>query len=513
MTKPLDDTTPRWCLPAILLLMAIALTPTPVEAQTISGGANSACAIVDDGKVMCWGGVFPGPVRTGDGREIAIPTEVVGIVGASAVATGGGTGADHGCVIVGNGRVQCWGRNHRGQLGDGTTLDSDEPVDVLGIGNAASLVMGPDATCAVLAAGRVKCWGWNYEHLFGTWDGEFSATPREIAGLENVQRLAIGGALACALMTSGHVKCWGYGTGGRLGDGQALHVSTTPVDVVGVSDAIDIAANGLVGCAVLGDGRVTCWGIQVGDGSTGISLPTLVPSISNAVAASANGSHVCLLLADGLVSCWGTNYGGQFGVGDRDTRLRPTMVAGLDQVVEIAAAPLYTCARRADGSARCWGYNASGQLGNGEVGFAATPTDVQGIDGATALVGGIGHACAISGSGLACWGDNDFGGIGDGTLISRATPVAVTGLEQVTAVGAGGYLTCATQADGEVRCWGDNRIGWLAVGSAQDRVVLPARVAEITHATQLSHGLFTQLRTGHWWPGALLGTQPVRPVG
>jgi hypothetical protein len=57
--------------------------------------------------------------------------------------------------------VQCWGLNSLGQLGNGTTTDSLEPVAVVGITNALGVAAGSYHTCAVLSSGAVQCWGRN----------------------------------------------------------------------------------------------------------------------------------------------------------------------------------------------------------------------------------------------------------------------------------------------------------------------------------------------------------------
>jgi flagellar basal body P-ring protein FlgI len=37
------------------------------------------------------------------------------------------------CVAEACGRVRCWGRNRSGQTGDGTTIERQSPVDVIGL--------------------------------------------------------------------------------------------------------------------------------------------------------------------------------------------------------------------------------------------------------------------------------------------------------------------------------------------------------------------------------------------
>jgi alpha-tubulin suppressor-like RCC1 family protein len=96
------------------------------------------------------------------------PVAVVGIAGASALAAGG----DHTCALVGGHGVECWGFNSFGQLGDGISTGpqtcywnlvrcAKTPVAVSALAGATALAAGGDHTCA-LAGGRVECWGANW---------------------------------------------------------------------------------------------------------------------------------------------------------------------------------------------------------------------------------------------------------------------------------------------------------------------------------------------------------------
>jgi alpha-tubulin suppressor-like RCC1 family protein len=68
---------------------------------------------------------------------------------------------DHSCALVTGGRVKCWGGNDKGQLGNGSNVDSNVPVNVSGITGATQVSSGDHDTCALVGGGRVKCWGWN----------------------------------------------------------------------------------------------------------------------------------------------------------------------------------------------------------------------------------------------------------------------------------------------------------------------------------------------------------------
>jgi alpha-tubulin suppressor-like RCC1 family protein len=111
------------------------LSPTVVtvdgitSATSIATGSLHACAVVADGSVRCWGSNTGGEL--GDGTVTSRGKSTVTVMGLSS-ATRVAAGLHHTCAIVDNGRVVCWGSNLMGQLGVGNNVDSSIPLTVNG---------------------------------------------------------------------------------------------------------------------------------------------------------------------------------------------------------------------------------------------------------------------------------------------------------------------------------------------------------------------------------------------
>lgn len=157
---------------------------------------------------------------------------------------------------------------------------------------------------------------------------------------------------------------------------------------------------------------------------------------------------------DGRVWCWGENLGN----GTTNKSSTPVLVAGLQDVTDVATSGAHTCALRADQSMVCWGRGSSGELGNGSLLTSLVPTPVSNMSDAAAIyMGPWGCNCAIRGDGTAwCWGRNADGELGDGTQTARAVPTRVADFDDVTALAMGASHTCALRASDTIECWTTN---------------------------------------------------------
>ena len=221
----------------------------------VAAGENHVCARMTSGAVKCFGesGELNSPEKGGSYKFPATPTDVAGLGNdVKAVASGDGFS----CALLGSGKVQCWGNNVQGELGNGTTTDSATPVDVKLPAPAVALsVSAATLACAVLQTGRVMCWGTVERGHAAT------STPVEIAGFGmDIVALTTGGedALVCAVLRSGAVQCRGFGV---LGDGSNMLEGSAPVNVKGIATATEVKSNDIATCARLANGSVQCWGI------------------------------------------------------------------------------------------------------------------------------------------------------------------------------------------------------------------------------------------------------------
>lgn len=370
--------------------------------------------------------------------------------------------AHHHCVKTSTHGLKCWGNNIYGQLGDGTTTNSNTPVDVGGlVGNVVGFALGCFHSCAFMdQAGSVMCWGSNTQGQHGPGsvgngisDGvsdDPHPDPVALTLTGTVVGITSGCHAVCALMANGDVQCWGSNSKGQFGDGTTVETSTV-VTIPGIGPAAAVYAGEFHVCAKLIDGSGMCWGSGGnGEMSTGgyvdINIPgtitlTAANSGGSVVAMALGGTHTCALMATGAIQCSGKNDLGQAGSGVfAPYALSPVDVAGLGgKAVAIAAGSSHTCAIMDTGSVKCWGSNAYGQLGDSTTTDANTPQEISVLAlGGVAVAIGLGkqNSCATLVDGLVkCWGLNGAlptaTSLGNGLDVDSSTPVDVYGAGDV----------------------------------------------------------------------------------
>lgn len=323
-------------------------------------------------------------------------------------AVGVAAGNAHSCVLDDTGRVRCWGANHFGQLGDGTTHGRLSPVEVVGLpADVVAIDAQGDTTCALDAGGAVWCWGHNHHGQLGDGTTEPRNRPALVQGLPPIEAISAGAAHVCAVDDEAGVWCWGWNGTGQLGDG-TTDDRHAPTRARFANGAVAIEAGHLVSCAIDATRRVACWG----------HAPDAPDEPVAGVVDVANGAdHTCAALVGGGVRCWGAEPGGT-------ATPAPDEPYPLPDVRGVVAAVDHVCATDGAGGAFCWGKNDGGQLGDGTHAMHRMPSRVASTESIVAVAVGDAHSCAVDEDGGAwCWGRNDLGQLGDGTGIDSLIPV------------------------------------------------------------------------------------------
>ena len=314
---------------------------------------------------------------------------------------------------------------------------------------------------------------------------ETSCGPESVCiepGGPPIQQLLVSPGHSCALSDAGTVQCWGRGIQGALGGGTAVQrTERTPLPVMNLDSAIDVAAGPRHTCAVRTFGDVLCWGSRedslFAPGASAVAFePVVVPGVQRASEVTAGTDFTCVRTQLGAVYCWGKNDAGQLGDGTMTERPNPAVVPGLQGALHVSAGARHACAVLDGGEVRCWGDNSSGQLGDGTTMAQLTPVPVTNITNAVQVAAGGAHTCALgTDRAVTCWGEGADGQLGDGMSRTSNTPVAA-GLVDATDIAVGRDYSCANRANGTLWCWGNGRFGRFgdATISGADQPVMMA---------------------------------------
>ncbi|MDM8548225.1 hypothetical protein QUF61_17175 [Candidatus Venteria ishoeyi] len=218
-----------------------------------SAGDKSTCAILDTGTLKCWGGNNYGMLGNGTTENSTTPTDVIGL---SSGVVAVNVGEYNACAIINDGALKCWGSNAYGALGNGIETNTPEtstftePVDVVGLNNkVVEVSVGYGYVCALLDNNAIKCWGRNDRGQLGNGTNIDSLIPTNVIGLDNnIKSISAGFGTACVVLNNGEIKCWG------------AHLdSHTPVDMPVNGTAYSVAVGRGHICSLLETGNITCW--------------------------------------------------------------------------------------------------------------------------------------------------------------------------------------------------------------------------------------------------------------
>ena len=260
-------------------------------------------------------------------------------------------GAYHSSALTSQGRIFTWGLNGSGQLGDGTTTNRYDPVDItdnfnLNVGETIiNISSGYDFLSALTSTGRVFTWGYNNNSELGDGTTISRYLPTDITDNfslhsdEIIIKIFTGTSHSSILTSKGRMFTWGSNNNGVLGDGSTTDRSI-PVDItsrffLNIDETIiNISLGGGHSSIITSKGRVFTWGYNthgnLGDGSTynrytptDITSKFYLNSDETIDIVSLGLHHSSALTSKGQVFTWGSNEYGQLGDTTTINRLSP----------------------------------------------------------------------------------------------------------------------------------------------------------------------------------------------
>jgi alpha-tubulin suppressor-like RCC1 family protein len=264
-------------------------TPSRRGKHAVAVGLGVYAVIDNQGQVWTWGVNWNG--RLGDGttnprytparvQKSAMPGDY--LTGVETISAAGGTVA----AVNADGEIWTWGAGANGALGNGFTVDSSYPVQVLqpDSNNTTSPVLGVEQVacgssgfCIALARnGTVYGWGSNaFSQLGLPGGGALSLATGIGISQAPTDLIAAGSAHCIAHAQNGAIYGWGYNGRGQLGLGFTSVVQSTPALMNagpdGMSDINDLAAGGNVSVMIRNSDRAV---FVTGDNQSGqLAIP------------------------------------------------------------------------------------------------------------------------------------------------------------------------------------------------------------------------------------------------
>ncbi len=452
------------------------------------GGDDFACFLTSDNRLKCWG-------RDSDGRLLNAESTSYGYnrktrgnfipflnFGTSRTVNDFDLGFYHGCAILDNSKIKCWGNGSFGALGSADTEDLGDDLSEIGDGLpivdlglnyiAKKIALGQNHSCAIVdtdthGTNVLKCWGLGQHGRLGYGNaddlgdesGEMgdALLPIYLGAGRHAIDISLGMTHTCALLDNASVKCWGNGNSGKLGTENdsdigngALEMNSLGAINLGTSrTAKKIEAYDNHTCVILDNDELKCFGNneygQLGQGTTDSSIGDqsgdmgdsldyvdLGPSrTAKSLHRGTSSDHTCVILDNDETKCFGRAENGRLGLenlgvgdslSDLGANLKSVDLGSGARVKDISANNQSTCALLTNGGVKCWGRNTYGVLGYG-----------------ISSSGFIGHRASTMGDNLAYL---DFG--------SSRKVLSLKSYE---------YVHCALLDDFGLSCWGNNGNG------------------------------------------------------
>ena len=218
--------------------------------------------------------------------------------------------------------------------------------------------------------------------------------------------------------------------------------------------------------------QITPQTINLGSGRTAVSL-------------GLGQSHSCAILDDSSLKCWGYGSSGQLGTGSTTHQYtpQPIFLGNLRSAKYVDAGTSHTCVILDDNSTKCWGQSYYGAVGTGTSTYSNIPSpQIVGLGiGRTARTIALSayNSCAVLDDfSVKCWGQNSMDFLGIGTTSNLLSPELLfnSAVQDTQEISTGERHTCTIDDENALQCWGSNTYGELGTGSTATKVYTPQSV-------------------------------------
>ena len=268
-------------------------------------------------------------------------------------------GANHFAALRANGEIWTWGYNNYGQLGLGNETTTIKPAQtsIYDVNDetqnlyAIDVAAGSYHTLILKSDGTVWAAGYNKYGQLGDGTTNNSNTfiqvknPNGDGYLQNIKAITANNFTSYALSEDGTVYAWGYNGNGNLGiNAIDTEAHSLPIRMSKVTNIMQIAAGNNHVVMVRADGTV--WGVgyneygQLGLGNNTKNV-TVAAQMKNSAGTgyltgvkqvSCGSNHTLIALENGKAQGVGYNKNYQLGVGDRTNRNLPVAMTNTSSV-------------------------------------------------------------------------------------------------------------------------------------------------------------------------------------
>jgi len=349
-----------------------------VDVKLIQGNSSQVCALNQDGKLFCWGGVL----IDGSGKTSIYKRHTPQLISNENIYREFGISTFIGCGLTIAGSIQCWGNVGGGF--DNPVTKFYTPIVVGEPGVWLNIAVANHNVCAIKEDNSLWCL-----EDFDYFDRSNTKNPdnvnvfsfKLIDDSQEWQTVFANTAFACAMDVEQDLWCWGDAeTDITLGLTEELYTDI-PYKIKPDVKWISVDIGGRHRCGISVNNKIWCWGSniysQLGNNIMRVStIPVLLESDKNWISVSVGEFRTCAVEESHTLWCWGLSFPDLFGQDDSNkVKLIPNEIEGNPIPAQMGNAQDwksvftksdYICATKLNDDLYCWGNNTNGRIGNGK---------------------------------------------------------------------------------------------------------------------------------------------------